>query len=189
MSKLDIINRALTKLGAKNISSLEEKSVEAELSNKTYKESLESLLSELDWNFALKETVLQPADKKSLWRNGNYFILPADVLKICQVSVPSDVVWSKEGEYIFSQSSDFGILYISKCIEESLFPPYFKDALVYKLASDLCYPITNSTEKTMSFLELYKGEFLPIARTKNAREKSSPILNDSYWVNSFMGGV
>lgn len=186
--KLEIINRALTKLGAKNISSLTEESVEAKLATKTYNESLESLLSELDWNFALKEESLKLSTKQSQWRKGNYFELPADVLKICEVSVPSDTYWRQEGDYVFTTASDFGILYISKCVNESLFPAYFKDALVYKLASDLCYPITNSTEKAMNFLELYKGEFLPMARTKNARSKSAPIINDSYWIDAFMGG-
>jgi hypothetical protein len=53
----------------------------------------------------------------------------------------------------------------------------------------MCYTITNSSEKAAQFLDLYKGEFLPIARTKNARLKSSPIVEDNYWVNSFFGGV
>jgi hypothetical protein len=186
--ELEIINRALTKLGANTISSLDENSVEAKLSVRTYSESLESLLSELDWNFALKEENLKVANKQSQWRKGRYFELPADLLKICEVSVDNCTYWRQEGNYIFSTANSFGILYIPKNVNASLFPTYFKDALVYKLASDLCYSITNSSEKTMTFLELYKGEFLPIARTKNARAKSSPVVNDTYWVDSFLGG-
>lgn len=187
MQKIEIINRALTKLGANTIISLDENSIECEVANRTYDESLSSLLSELDWNFAIKEAVLTPAKKVSKWRKGNYFNLPADVINITEVS--SQGVWKQEGEYIFAEDSEFAIVYVSKCSNETLFPTYFVDALVYKLCADMCYTITNSSEKAAQFLDLYKGEFLPIARTKNARRKSSPILNDGYWVSSFFGGV
>jgi len=53
----------------------------------------------------------------------------------------------------------------------------------------MCYDITNSNEKTMNLLELYKGEFLPTAKAKNAREASSPQIIDDYWVNSINGGI
>jgi hypothetical protein len=53
-------------LGANTISSLEEKSVEAETASRTYDESLFSLLSELDWNFALKEAELTLASAVSI---------------------------------------------------------------------------------------------------------------------------
>lgn len=187
MQKLEIINRALTKLGANTISSLDEKSIEAETAVMTYEESLCSILSEIDWNFALKEAVLTPAKKESKWRKGNYFSLPADVISIAEVSTSEP--WRQEGSYIFAQSSDFAIVYVSKCTNESIYPSYFIDALVYKLCADMCYKITNSSEKAAQFLDLYKGEFLPIARTKNARSKSSPIANDNYWINAFYGGV
>lgn len=188
MQKLEIINRALTKLGANTISSLEEKSVEAETALRTYNESLFSLLSELDWNFALKEAELTLAKKESKWRRGNYFHLPADVINITEVS-KNDSYWRQEGNFVFADAKEFAIVYVSKCVNESLFPAYFIDALVYKLCADMCYTITNSTDKAAQFLDLYKGEFLPIARTKNARGKSSPIMNDGYWISSFYGGV
>lgn len=187
MQKLEIINRALTKLGANIIKSLDEKSIEAETAIRTYEESLCSLLSEIDWNFALKEAVLTPAKKESKWRKGNYFSLPADVINITEVS--SSEAWRQEGSYIFSTANDFAIVYVSKCTNESIYPTYFIDALVYKLCADMCYTITNSSEKAAQFLDLYKGEYLPIARTKNARAKSSPIMNDGYWISAFYGGV
>lgn len=189
MKKIEIINRALTKLGANNIKSLDEKTIEAETALITYDESLSSLLSELDWHFALKEDDLTPSKRVAKWRKGNYFDLPSDVLNIVEVSVPPSTYWRQEGDHIFTEANSFGIVYVSKCTNESLFPAYFIDALVYKLASDMCYKITNSSEKTAQFLDLYKGEFLPIARTKNARAKSSPVVNDGYWTDSMFGGV
>ncbi len=189
MQKLEIINRALNKLGARPITNLDEQSIEAETAIKTYDESLSSILSELDWNFALDEAVLKPSKKVSKWRKGNYFELPSDLVNITEVNVEAGTFWRQEGNYIFTEASDFAIMYVKKCTNESLYPAYFVDALVYKLASDMCYTITNSSEKAAQMLDLYKGEFLPIARTKNARAKSSPVINDSYWVNAIYGGV
>ena len=81
MKKIEIINRALTKLGANNIKSLDEKTIEAETALITYDESLSSLLSELDWHFALKEDDLTPSKRVAKWRKGNYFVQSIDFWK------------------------------------------------------------------------------------------------------------
>lgn len=183
MSKLEIINRALGILGANQIRTLEDNTLEAEAGRKMYQPALDSVLAETDWTFAIKRTLLTLSDKKPAWGEGNYFELPADLIKIVDV-MNRCVKWQREGNFIFTRASEFGLVYVARCIDPTYYPSYFEDALASKLAVDMCYLLTNSTEKTNLLIDLYRGEYLPIAKTKNAREKSSPVVEDSYWVNS-----
>lgn len=182
MSKLEIINKALGILGANQIITLEDKTLEAEAARKMYQPSLDSVLAETDWTFAIKRSLLELSEKKPEWGEGNYFELPADLLKIVDV-MNRYVEWQREGDYIFTRASEFGLIYVARCIDPTYYPSYFIDALSAKLAVEMCYLLTNSVEKTNNLIELYRGEYLPIAKTKNAREKSSPIIEDSHWVN------
>ena len=184
MSKIDIINRALGMLGANQISNINDETLEAEAGRKMYQHSLDSILSETDWTFAIKRELLTLSEeKKPVWGNGNYFELPNDLIKIVDV-MNRNVKWAREGNYIFTSADEFGLVYIARCIDPTFYPSYFTEALASKLAAEMCYLLTNSTEKTNLMIELYRGEYLPMAKTKNAREKTNPVINDSYWVDS-----
>lgn len=183
MSKLDIINKALGMLGANQVRNLEDKTLEAEAGRKMYQPALDSVLAETDWTFAIKRTLLvKSEDKTPAWGEGNYFKLPDDMVKIVDV-MNRDVTWRREGNYIFTRASEFGLVYVARCVDPTYYPSYFIDALSAKLAVDMCYLLTNSVDKTNGLLEIYRGEYLPMAKTKNAREKSSPVIEDSHWVN------
>lgn len=183
MSRLDIANKALGILGANQIKTWEDNTLEGEAVRKMYQPALDSILAETDWTFAIKRSLLElNEDKKPAWGEGNYFELPADMIKIVDV-MNRAVPWRREGNFIYTRASEFGLVYVARCIDATFYPSYFIDALSAKLAVDMCYLLTNSTEKTNYLIELYRGEYLPIAKTKNAREKSNPIAEDSHWVN------
>lgn len=184
MSKIEIINKALTKLGANRIKTLNDDTLEARAANEVYDYALNSVLSETDWTFAIKRQMLKESNGKTPpWGEGKYFILPPDLVKIVDV-MDRNIKWHREGDYIFTHASKFGLVYIAKFVDPTFYPPYFIDALVAKLAAELCYLITNSASETNNLIDLYEGQILPVAKTKNAREKSSPIIEDSFWVNS-----
>lgn len=184
MSKLDIMNKALGMLGANQIYNIDDDTLEAKAARKMYQSSLDSVLAETDWTFAIKRSLLTLSENKTApWGEGNYFELPNDLIKIVDV-MDRNIKWCREGNYIFTRASEFGLVYVARCIDPTYYPSYFIDALACKLAVEMCYLLTNSTEKTNVLIELYRGEYLPIAKTKNAREKSNPVIEDSYWVNS-----
>ena len=183
MSKLEIINKALGMLGANQVKDIEDHTLEAEAARKMYRPALDSVLSQTDWTFAIKRELLPLVeDKQPAWGKGNYFLLPDDMLKIVDVMNRHEF-WRREGNYIFSPASEFGLVYVARCVDPTFYPSYFIDALAAKLAVEMCYLLTNSTEKTMGLIEIYEGQYLPNAKTMNAREKSSPCVEDSHWVN------
>lgn len=191
MSKISIVNRALTFLGANRIASLEDDTLEARSASNMYDESLKSILSECDWKFATKRVLLNKLDKEPQWvENGkrNYFQLPSDFVEIFGVR-DENSNWTIEGNTIVADVPDFAIKYVYFCTNTNLYTSSFIEAFACKLASDMCYEITNSNEKAMSLIELYKGEYLPLARNKNAREASKQLVDDGAWASSIFGGI
>lgn len=191
MSKVSIVNRALTFLGANRITSLSDGTLEAQCASNIYDESLKSVLAECDWKFATKRTVLNRLAVTPAWNDKGMkyaFQLPSDFIAVFGVMDPH-AVWDIEGDTLLSNAPAFGIKYVFFCTDANKYPAFFVDAFACKLAADMCYEITNSNEKAFSLLELYKGEYLPVARTKNSRECSTPKINDSEWVHSIVGGI
>jgi len=191
MSKVQIVNKALTYLGANRITSLSDETLEAQSASNMYEDSLRSILSECCWKFATKRVLLNKLNEEPAYiENGMayYFQLPSDLVEIFGV-MNDEAVWDREAKKIISNQSEFGIKYVYFCDDTTLYPSYFVDAFAIKLAADMCYELTNSEAKTEALLELYKGEFLPLARTKNAREASSPQIKDGHWVTSVVGAI
>lgn len=191
MSKVQIVNKALTYLGANRITSLSDETLEAQSASNMYEDSLRSILSECCWKFATKRVLLNKLNEEPAYiENGmaHYFQLPSDLVEIFGV-MNDEAVWDREAKKIISNQSEFGIKYVYFCDDTTLYPSYFVDAFAIKLAADMCYELTNSEAKTEALLELYKGEFLPLARTKNAREASSPQIKDGHWVTSVVGAI
>lgn len=190
MSKVAIVNKALTHLGAARITSLSDDSVESQSASNMYNQSLRSVLAECDWKFATKKVLLNKLDIEPAWNNDGklyYYQLPDDFVEIFGV-MDESAKWEREGETILTDAAKtFGIKYVYFCDNTSLYTPSFIDAFACKLAADMCYELTNSESKTMNLLQLYKGEYLPVARTKNARAGNLPKIKDDHWVKSVTG--
>ena len=59
MSKLEIMNKALGMLGANQIYNIDDDTLEAKAARKMYPSSLDSVLAETDWTFAIKRKLLE----------------------------------------------------------------------------------------------------------------------------------
>ena len=191
MSKVSIVNKALRYLGANKITSLTDGSFEAQCATNAYEDSLRSILSECCWKFAASRVMLNKLDLEPAWtENGmkNYFQLPSDLVEIFGVNNEC-AIWTREGDKIISNVSSLGIKYVYYLDDTTKYPSAFIDAFACLLASAMCYDITNSNEKMMSLIELYKGEFLPVAKSRNARGASPEQIKDGLWINSARAGI
>lgn len=185
MSKVSIANRALALLGEKKITSLSDETEAAKSINNMYRDSLKSILSECCWNFACKRSKLNRTVFEPAWGGGNYFQLPADVIRIFKTTAEE---WDIEGDKLRTNAKDVGILYTFLNEDDSRYSPQFVDAFACRLAYDVSFDLTNQSSKQESLLNLYHGHYLPIAKSANARDKSAPHIQDDYWVNSVFGG-
>lgn len=185
MSKVSIANRALALLGENKITSLHDDTLAAKSINNMYQESLRSILAECCWNFACKRVNLNQTTLEPAWGGGKYYQLPADLIRIFETTAEQ---WNIEGDKLRTNENSVGILYTYLNEDDTRYSPQFVDAFACRLAYDVSFDLTNQSSKQDTLLNLYHGHLLPIAKSANARDKSAPQVEDSFWVNSIYGG-
>ena len=137
-SKFDICNKALVLVGANTITSFNQSTTESKVANNLYESTLENLLTRCRWRFASKQKQLSKNTTNPDARYESSYALPADALVIHTVTVADDVIkYDRYGQNLFTDttSSDIVIADYTFQPSESDFPPYFKQTLVFELAS------------------------------------------------------
>lgn len=182
-TKTEIINKALTLIGAAPVVNIDDSTNNARILNRVYDLSLRSILSECMWNFAIKRSLLATSSDVLEWYDAGVTIVyarPSDVIRIYGTN-NDDAVWKEEGEHIVSDTSGLGIKYVYYLDTPSKYPAAFVDALVDRLASDCAFMILNSKTIAQTFLEKYEGVSLIKATAENAQIGTQQYLKDDAW--------
>jgi hypothetical protein len=186
MTKTEIINKALTLIGAAPIVNITDDTNNARIMNRVYDMSLRSILSECLWNFAVKRKLLQVSTDSVDWNEPGVTILygrPSDVVRIFSTNSPK-AVWYEEGDYILSDTAGLGLKYVYYLDTTSKYPPAFVDAFVDRLAADAAFMIINSATIAQSCLEKYSKISLPKARSQNAQTGTQQTMQDDAWTEA-----
>lgn len=184
MSKVSIVNKALTILGANRITSLSDDTREAKSANAVYVQSLRSILSETYWSFAVKRTLLNRLEEVPAVGSGYYFQRPSDCVEIFETTANC---WRPEGEKIWSLDPTLGVIYTYFNEDDTFYSPKFIDALACLLAANMCYDITNSASRMQELISLYEGEYLPRALHYDASRQGETTVRDDEWINAALG--
>ena len=137
-SKFDICNKAMVLVGANIISSFTQNTTESKVASQLYEATLENLITRCRWRFASKQSQLSKNTTNPDARYESSYALPNDALVIHTVTVADDVIkYDRYGQNLFTDttSSDIVIADYTFQPSESDFPPYFKQTLVFELAS------------------------------------------------------
>lgn len=184
-SKVEICNRALQKLGAKRIVSLDEDSKNARACNVAFESIKLAELADHTWNFATKRAQLAADDPGPAFGYARSFTLPADYVRLLPPDVEDNTPyldWSIEGRKILTNdSAPLNIRYVSDVTDPNLMSPLFREALSCKIAMELAEEITQSNSKAEKAKEDYRFAIAEARRT-NAIEKPAPKVADDSWV-------
>jgi hypothetical protein len=183
MSAVQICNSALIKLGARTIGSLSEDKKEAKLCNEQYAKLRDEVLRSYPWNFAIRRAKLTKLLTDPVWGYSNQFQLPADYVRIIK---PEDATmdFRIEADKLLTNDSSVNILYVGREENTALFDPMFKEALALRIASELAYPLVQSTALQQAMLEAYKI-VLQDTRSADAQESGdNTIFVNDYFITS-----
>ena len=184
ISKTSIANKALSRIGAEQISSITDGTANADIMNLLYQTSLKALLSECQWNFAIKRAALTSSASISLsfsFSGEAYqYEKPTDIVRILEVS-DQYATWRDEGSYIISDTAGLGLKYIYFDDDPSNYPASFIDAFIDRLAYEAAYMILNSASMAERLLEKYNKLSLPKAKSENAQVGTHQVVNDDAW--------
>jgi len=172
VTKVDIASRALIMMGAQPISSFSDDSTEALVVNNIYEEIVESSLTRHRWRFATGQKQLSLLADAPVGRYTYAYQMPTNplVLKINAVTVndygsQSTVIM----DYIFRQ-------------DESQFPPYFRLALEFQLASVFAGSIARDSGMIREFGDRAERQYL-IAKNTDSQETTANKLDTNRYLN------
>jgi hypothetical protein len=184
MTKVEIINKSLTLIGAAPIVNITDDTNNARIMNRVYDLSLRSILSECLWNFATKRKLLATSTTALEWYDtgvSTVYARPSDVIRIFGTN-DDNAVWREEGDYIISDTAGLGVKYVYYLDTPSKYPASFVDAFVDRLASDAAFMILNNSNIAQKYLEKYEKVSLSKARSENAQIGTQQYLKDDEWV-------
>jgi len=183
VSKVEIVNRALTLIGASPIVSLDDDTKNARITNRIYDSTLKDILSETHWNFATKRVLLATLAVTQAWTYAGEaytYQLPSDIITIISTNDRS-ASWRIEGETIVSDTSGLGIKYIYFQEDPTKYTVKFVTAFADLLAVNLTFMVTNSTTGVSDLFSKYQKFSLPSAMGDNARQGTQQQMQDSEW--------
>lgn len=181
-SEIGICNSALSKIGASRITAFDGSSKEAILCDEQYKKLRDDVLRAHPWKFALKRATLQLLPEAPAFGYACKFDLPGDYLRVVRFE-PSGCAYTIEGRELLTDASEAAIQYVSLVDDPALFDPNFREALAFRLAADLAYPIAQSAALAKGMMDAYEQQ-LRLARSMNAQEGTPPKVEADDWIQS-----
>lgn len=188
VSKTDIANLALQKLGAKRITDIADNSPNARAANFAYPHTLRSVLRKHAWNRAIKRAEIAADAAAPPWGRTNSFSLPGDFIRLLP-PYPEDIYstydWQIEGQKIYTD--DGGPLYMRYIglIDPSEMDDLLTQVVACHLGIQICTEVTGSTTRKATLYEELK-DWMIEARKANAFENIAPEPPLDSWVEARM---
>lgn len=198
-TQTSIANRALQLVGYKPIGSLQDNDRGARAVNRAYQPTINSVLKENYWNFAIQRASVPASVIKPLFGKRNYYPLPPDFVQLAPPdqlpnltfgAVPVPPLQPNAGQQykdwqIEQMGNDQGLAiatndpspiqfrYVSNDIQENSFDYLFAEALAVRIAIEICEELTQSNTKLAALNVMFK-EVMGLAKKRNSFD-SQPV--------------
>lgn len=196
VSDIDIVNRAITKLGGARITSFNDNTTEGRAFKAMYPIVRRSLIRKANWNFAIKRDSIASSVTVPGWGFNIQYPLPADFIRLVQVndfSVPlglsdsrlmDDAPYQLEGgKIITNYPAPLKIRYLADIEDTTKFDSLFVEAFASLLAYEGCETITMNVGKKDRFEREVQRLIMQAAMT-DAIENPPEALHDDSWLES-----
>lgn len=179
LSALVICSRALLKIGAQTVASLDEGTAEAEVAANLYPSVRDALLSSHPWSFATGQASLPRLVATPLADYAFAYQLPAGFLRVLSAGGASrgeGLAYRLHEDKLHCDEEQVTLTYIFRP-NEAEFPPFFASALVTRLAAEFCIPLTESTSRTQLLYDLAEKE-LKQAKLIDSQQDTPRAISD-----------
>lgn len=186
LSKIEICNHALLKIGADTIASLDinqndtEAVVQsAKLCNVLFRQALDETLRTYKWNSALKRYKLNRLSEAPAFKFKYQYQLPSDCIRVINVYDKADAYddrtqWVVEGRTILCDYENVYICCVSRPTDVSQLDAFLTRAIIQNLAIKLAVPMQLDQVMQNNLIDEYESVILPAAR-------SVDTLENKYW--------
>jgi|TARA_A100001011_G_scaffold240846_1_gene248821 hypothetical protein len=188
VTKIDIASRALIMIGSNPISSFTDDTTEALVTNNIYEEIIESTLCRARWRFATEQQQLSLLANTPTGKYEYAYQIPTSPQCLQITSITDNDVniqYARYGDKIFvdghGSQSKLIMDYVFRQ-DESEFPPYFRLAVEYKLASVFAGAIARDAAMVREFDNQAERQIL-IARNTESAETTTKRLSTDRFIN------
>ena len=189
-TKFDILSAALLKIGANEIVSFNDGTRESQVAATIYPIVKSAELGNYNWNFTATVANLSrytdtPTDTK--WSYS--FAIPADHIRTITAydENMTSIPYLDEGNRIYANSLVVLLRYHADCNENS-FSAQFTDALVSKLAYELCNPLMGDGDLARGLFTEYDAKMKKARHSDAQANTSRSIYGASTWLSASRGG-
>lgn len=178
-TSISLCSKALLKIGASTITSFEEGTAEAEVAANLYPYIRDGLLSSYPWSFAVAQVRLARLETAPLADYNYSYLLPSDFLRIVSAGCAGKgrgLEYRIVEDCLHTNLQEVNLTYIYRP-DENVFPAYFCEALINKLAFEFCIPLTESSSRA-EFLSKLAEETISRARSIDAQQSTPSRFED-----------
>ncbi len=197
MTKTDVANLALAKLGDKRITNLDNPNDEnARVAKLHYRQALDEVLREAFWSFAIVSVALVAEDEGDVtaaellgWSFA--LALPADFLKLKELQGDRGKIDRFElrrangKRCLLCNSEEPTLIYVARIDTPDEYDPLFTAALISLLASKMARAISGSDQLETTLLQRYETVDLPKARLADGHDSQS---NENHPLDEMLAG-
>lgn len=186
-SDVEIMNSALTKLGAEHIVTANDNSARARSMKAQYPITRDMMLTSHPWNFAIDYVVLAAVTPKpvDVFDYEFVFQLPANCMRVLETSLSRTEDWEEiTGNRIAANVSEIKVKFIKRLVDVTLYTATFGEALASQLAMDTSYTFNQSTAQ-VDRLEKLADKTLRTARSFDAQVGSVRQVMAEDWLDTY----
>ena len=179
LTDVEICSVALVKIGANEITSFDDETFEADVARRLYEVTLRGLIASHPWHFSMAEADLQPIEEPAIDGFSFVFALPADLLRIISAGGSSrarGLDYRLTGGRLHTNSSRVVLRY-QRQPETAVFPAFFVQALITRLAAEFCLPLTEGTSRADALYKLAAAEH-KVARLIDSQQAIPRAVED-----------
>lgn len=195
-SVIQVANRALTKLGAARIISLNDNNKQARAISSCFEDLRDAELRAHRWQFSIKRDSLPVLAAGPAYGFQYQYQLPADFIRLDQINdqYPDTIMdnyigtetaeWAIEGNKILtSLGAPLKIRYGYRVQDPNQWDPLFREALACRIAAELCEDLTQSDTKKQNAWADWKRA-INTAISVNAIERIPQMPPDDQFIIS-----
>lgn len=193
-SKIQICNRALSKLGADRITSLDDDNKSARAMKSAFDFVRDAELRAHTWNFSVARAELAALSTAPVWGFSYEYAVPEDFIKLLEIrdlysnantldyrTAPAPL-WQMEGGLLKTDAeAPIYIRYVYRVTDTAAYDTLFVEALACRLAAETAEEITESSGKVQTAWKLYERAVLEALKA-DAIEQPTDWMNDDSWV-------
>lgn len=182
MTKIDICNHALLKIGASNIASLDTDSntdnatiQSAKLCNIFFEQALEEVLRTYKWNSALKRKKLSRLTEIPDFKFKYKYQLPNDYIRVINIYDNKDGIDNKiqfvvEGKQILCDHEEIYLSYVARVEDVNSLNAFATQCVIQNLAIKLSVPMQLDQDMQNNLITEYNEVILPNAKSIDTQE-------------------